>query len=341
MTLLPSQSHKNNINEITTKKGKLVKDETGHWVLVENETDERSEEQRKIEARTSLAEHVIANVIAQSSILLAQVGIQSSRLDAEILLMHALGWEREKVIKHWTDKLNLEQHGRFLKLLERRLKREPIAYIIGYKHFYEMRFYVDDRVLIPRPETEILVKKAIHIIKQHGTEGDQFALVDVGTGSGNIALSIAKSASFTKIFATDLSPDAIEVAKINASLLSLEQNVAFLRGDLLNNLPHPVDLIIANLPYIPDSLYQHLEPEITQYEPKSALRGGEDGLDLYRRLMLQVPQYLLKGGKMVCEVDPAQINPLKKIILNQIPSAEIEVEPDLQGIDRLVTMHTR
>jgi release factor glutamine methyltransferase len=256
------------------------------------------------------------------------------------MMMHALGWEKEKLVKLWTDKLNNDQYNRYQKLLQRRLNREPLAYIVGYKYFYELKFFVDDRVLIPRPETEIMVEKALSILRKMGTETDQFSLVDVGTGCGNIALSIANRVNFIKIFAVDDAFDAIEVAKINAVLLGLEQNVGFIRGDMLSALPHPVNLILANLPYIPETQYAQLEPEIVKYEPKSALTAGPDGLDAYRRLFAQAPQYLLRGGKIICELDPPQIPELKTIILRNIPSATIEVTPDLQGNERLVTVHT-
>lgn len=315
-------------------KGKLIRDENGQWVLIKKEKkDETSDQIKKV---TNLDSHVIANVIAQSSIRLAQAGIQTSRLDAELLLMYVLGKTKEELIKNWTKKLDDAAFDKYQELLDRRLKREPLAYIVGFKSFYHNNFVVDKRVLVPRPETEILVEQALSIIKKWSDSSEQIALVDVGTGCGNIALSVAKEVSFVKIFGTDISPDAIEVAKINANVLSLEQNVAFLHGDLLTPLPQPVNIIVANLPYISESKYETLAPEIKQYEPRSALIAGSDGLDLYRRLLAQVPQFLLQNGKMILEIDPEQVQAMRTMILESLPQAEISVIQDGQHLDRVI-----
>ncbi|HDS11728.1 MAG TPA: peptide chain release factor N(5)-glutamine methyltransferase, partial [Candidatus Wirthbacteria bacterium] len=243
---------------------------------------------------------------------------------------------KEELIKNWTARIKPEAMEKFQECLNRRIKREPVAYIVGYKHFMGQKFIVDNRVLIPRPETEIMAEKAIHLIKKWPLASEQLAVVDVGTGCGNIALTMAKVANFVKVFAIDIDPAAIEVAKINASLHNLEQNVALIQGDLLISLPQPVQIIVANLPYICEADYENLEPEIRLYEPKSALTAGADGLDLYRRLLAQAPQYLLKGGVVLMEIDPQQVGHLRTIVLQNLPSAEIEVLKDLQGLDRVL-----
>lgn len=323
---------------IRTKKGELRKDENGHWRLVETEV--AVESQGEILSHTSLEVRIVANIVAQSAIDLARVGIRSSRLDAELLVMHTMDWSRELMIAHWTDKVNPADFERFQYYLRRRLAREPIAYILGYRYFYDLKFYVDDRVLIPRPESELLVEKTLSLIRQRDLKNDQFAMVDVGTGCGSLALSIAKHINFIKIYATDISPAAIEVARINAKLLSLEQSAAFLCGDLLIPLPQPVNIIVANLPYIPTARLGDLQPEISKYEPVGALDGGPDGLNIYRTLLAQTPQYLLRGGKMLCEADPEQMSALRSIILEQLPQADFETLRDLQGNERGLIVHT-
>ncbi|OIP97135.1 protein-(glutamine-N5) methyltransferase, release factor-specific [Candidatus Wirthbacteria bacterium CG2_30_54_11] len=274
--------------------------------------------------------------MAQSAIQLAQVGIKSARLDAELLLMSALNISREKLITRWTDHIHADQLAAFQLLLARRLKREPLAYITGNKEFYGMKFLVDKRVLIPRPETEILIERTLHYVKQWEFGHDQLALVDVGTGCGNIAISIAKTANFVKIFATDTSPEALEVARINASLQSLDQNISFLLGDLLAPLPQPVNIIIANLPYISESKYEGLEPEITQFEPREAFVSGVDGLDHYRHLLAQTPQFLLQNGIMLLEIDPEQVPAMRALIFKYLPQSTIEVLQDGQHLDRTI-----
>ncbi len=336
------------INEIRTEadpkqkqnnapKPELVRDDQGHWTLIEKAQEENHLDD-KIKQVTNLGQMVMANVVAQSAILLAQAGIKTSRLDAEVLLMSCLGLTKEQLVKKWTEKITEADYTKFQILLARRMKREPLAYIAGNKEFYGMSFMVDNRVMIPRPETETIVDLAIQTIKQGQNVDKSCALVDVGTGCGNIALAIAKNANYIKIYATDLATEALEIAKINARLLKLDQHVAFLHGDLLSPMPYPVNIIVANLPYIPDSVYDKLEPEITAFEPKRCFTAGADGLDAYRKLLAQTPQYLLKGGAMIMEVAPYQLEKLRTIILQYMPSSNIEF-PMLLSNPGIVVVH--
>jgi release factor glutamine methyltransferase len=319
-------------------KGKLVRDEEGQWRLIKEEKGEAIDE--KVKAATSLDERVVANIIAKSSVLLAQAGIRTSRLDAELLMLHVLGVSREELVKNWTKRIKEEDYIKFQAFLERRTRREPLAYITGRKEFYGNMFVVDKRVMIPRPETETLVEHAMTFIKKWDRSGDQLSLVDVGTGCGCIAISIALLANFVKIFAVDTSDVSLEVARINAALHSVDGVIGFLHGDLLTPLPHPVHLVIANLPYISDAKFPTLQPEITNYEPRGAFLAGGDGLDLYRRMFEQLPQYLLKGGKVLCEIDPQQHEAVNVMILNALPHATIEFVKDHTGRDRVVVAHT-
>ena len=315
-------------------KGKLTRDADGNWVLTKEVVAE--EVNRKLEAATSLDISIIANLIAQSAIQLAQVGIRTARLDTELLLMSALGVTREKLITKWTEHIHADQLALFQQLLARRMKREPLAYITGNKEFYGIKFLVDKRVLIPRPESELLIERTLHYVKQWEFGHDQLALVDVGTGCGNIAISIAKTANFVKIFATDQSADALDVARINASLLSLDQNISFLKGDLLAPLPQPVNIIIANLPYISEKRYAELEPEITMFEPEESLISGDDGLAHYRHLLAQTPQFLLRNGIMLMEIDPEQVPAMRALVFKYLPQSTIEILQDGQHLDRVV-----
>ncbi|HNT30690.1 MAG TPA: peptide chain release factor N(5)-glutamine methyltransferase [bacterium] len=314
--------------------GKLVRDKDGHWHLLREQQEDT--EDRQIAAATSLDEMLVANIIAQSSIKLAQAGCGTPRLDAEVLMMFVLGVSREELVKNWTKKLKPDLYEQYKQVLLRRMKREPIAYIIGYKEFYGTRFMVDNRVLIPRPETELMVDKVLNYVKKWEYGQEQLTVADVGTGCGCIAVCVAKAVNFVKIFAIDSSESALEVARVNAGMFGLEKNIAFLHGDLLLPLPHPVHIIAANLPYISEARYPQLEPEITQYEPKSALVSGPTGLEFYDRLLSQAPQFLLHNGIMLFEIDPEQLAPMRGLILKYLPQAKLEVLKDGLNLARVV-----
>lgn len=317
--------------------GQLTRDKQGNWHLIKPKEEE--EHNAAIERATSLDHRVVANLIAEASIQLAKVGIQTGRLDAENLLMSAMVVSKENLIKNWTKRISEEDYQRFQMLLGRRLKREPVAYITGKKEFYGQTFVVDKRVLVPRPESEALVELAVDFIKKSSSTGQQMTIADVGTGCGAIALSIAHQVNFVRIFGIDQSAGALEVAKINANLLGLNAAVGFMQGDLLLPLPEPVQIVIANLPYIPPNQFEQLEPEVTQFEPRSALIGtDDDGLGLYRRMLEQLPQYLLQGGKLLMEYDPSQTSELRSLVLATLPSARIEVLRDYQGLDRIMVV---
>lgn len=318
--------------------GKLVRDKQGNWHLLKPEKEEEHNE--AIEKATSLDHKIIANLVAETSIKLAQVGITTGRLDAELLLMAAMVTSKENLIKNWTKKIKDEDFERFQVLLARRLNHEPVAYITGKKEFHGHNFMVDKRVLVPRPESEIIVEQAIGFIKKWASGGVQLTMADVGTGCGAIALSIAKSINFVRIFGIDSSEGALEVARINAQMMGLNAAVSFLHGDLLLPLPEPVHIVLANLPYLTQEQYQQLEPDITQYEPKAALIGeGEDALGHYRRLLSQIPQFLLQGGKVLMEMDPSQVNKLRALVIATLPAARIEILKDLRGLDRIMVVH--
>ncbi len=213
--------------------------------------------------------------IAGASASLEEVGCDSPRLDAELLLAHVLGVDRAQLVVRGSEDAGADDRTRYLALLSRRAKREPVAYILGRKDFRHLTLVVDPRVLIPRPETELRVEAGLTL-----PEGARVA--DIGTGSGAIALALKHERPDLDIVGVDVSAGALSVARMNSQRLSLP--IEWVEGDLLGELT--CDAVLANLPYIADD--ELLPPEVAHYEPRRALLGGNDGLDLVRRLIAQV-----------------------------------------------------
>jgi release factor glutamine methyltransferase len=266
---------------------------------------------------------------------LAANGIDDASLEAELLLMHAMGVERAGLYVRLEDDLSPEDTRVLSKLVSRRLKREPAAYILGHREFYGLDFYVDSSVLIPRPETEMLVEEAISHARQSFPSGDPI-IADIGTGSGAIAVSLARSLPKAGVCGVDIFPRALDIAALNC--IRHNVRVELLAGDLLAPLPQPVDMIVANLPYIADGDMAGLSDEIREYEPSVALAGGEDGLDVVRRLIADAPQRLKSGGAVLVEVAPAQVDALKAWAGVLGPWSQVEQVSDDSGFARALKL---
>lgn len=269
--------------------------------------------------------------------------IKSASLDAEVLLAHALNKSREYLLSHPEHTLSNSQRKKFAQYIKRRAKHEPVAYITGHKEFFGFDFLVNKNVLIPRPETETLVEEAIRIVSQMSTVNCQ--LLDIGTGSGCIAISLAKHLPKAKITAIDSSKQALNVARKNARLNKVSSRIKFIHGDPLeNHNPQPTthNLILANLPYIPNNEYKQLAPDIKNYEPKQALIAGPDGLKYYRQLFkqLQGPIFLYSYIPMflILELAPTQIKSIKKLAKKYFPLAQINFKKDLADKHRVAVI---
>ncbi len=264
----------------------------------------------------------------------AGIDPDEARLEAEVLLRHVLGIDRAAFLMRRDDPLVGDAAERFAVLLERRLKREPLAYITGQREFYGLAMLVDRRVLIPRPETEGLVERTIALA--HGAA----LIVDVGTGSGCIAIALAVHLPQARVIATDAAADALACARENAARHGVAERITLLHGDLLQPLQEQVDIIVSNPPYIPSQEIGDLAPEIAQYEPCAALDGGPDGLDVLRRLLAQTAGRLRPGGYVLLEIGAGQGNDVARIARTALPGATIAVENDLAGLERYVTIRT-
>ena len=267
---------------------------------------------------------------------LSAAEIEDAEIEAELLLCHILRASKTQLYTEAERALTSVEISSLHHLIQRRLLHEPTAYILQHCEFYGIDFYVDYRTFIPRPETELLVEKAIEFAHRHFPPEKQFTIADIGTGNGAIAISLALALPQAKFYATDISASALQVAEVNCRYHKLDSRVELLQGNLLEPLPQPVDIIVANLPYIKNCELQGLSPEIINFEPMVALAGGEDGLDKIRRLLEQVQGKINPGGCLLLEIGQEQGKTAPTLINSYFPKANIELSPDLGGIDRVV-----
>lgn len=282
------------------------------------------------------ADWTIARVLAWAAEDLGRRGLKDSpRLDAELLLGHALGVDRVKLIVDSQRPLQEDELGRFRELVLRRRRHEPIAYILGEREFYGMRFSVNRHVLIPRPDTETLVNVALDRTAARDLHG---RALDVCTGSGCVAIAFAKERPTWQVTGSDLSTEALEVARHNALRLGTVWNLDFRRSDLLEQIDRETrfDLIMANPPYIPDAEVLTLSPDVKDHEPAAALCGGPDGLALLRRLVKAAPSLLAEGGILALEVGAGQAPRVAKGLMSY-GFSDVQQERDYAGIARVVS----
>lgn len=261
------------------------------------------------------------------------------RLDAEILLAYVLGWTRAHLLAERTMVLDSGQISAFAHLIARRVEQEPVAYIIGHREFYGLELLVDRRVLVPRPETELLVEQTLIAAMSMSVACDHepLCIVDVGTGSGAIAVALAVNLPDARIYATDISTDALAVAAANVARHHVEFQVILLQGDLLTPVPEPVHLIVSNPPY---TILSEIDADVYRHQPHIALDGGVAGLDIYQRLLMQAPNCLKPGGAIVLEIGATQGQAVCDLIRAVLPQAQVIIHHDLAGLDRVIVART-
>ena len=278
----------------------------------------------------------VREVIQRTHQALEKIGIPDARLEAEVMVMNVMRMPRQDLFAHQEDEATVQHEKDIDGILERRRTREPLAYILGYREFYGISILVNADVLIPRPETESMVEHAL-FMSLMGMESSQLVIADVGTGTGAIAINLAIHLPAARIYAVDVTDPVLNVASYNIRSHNVSDRVTLCQGDLLEPVPEPVDLVVANLPYIPTGRIPTLQPEV-QWEPKAALDGGEDGLDLVRRLLSQASSRLKEQGIILLELDPEQMTPATEIARQHFPDASISVEPDLARRDRILVL---
>lgn len=262
---------------------------------------------------------------------------ETAVLDAQVLLAHLMGKTRTWIVAHPEAEVPQELEESLFAALQRLEAGEPLAYLLGYREFYGRRFEVTPQVLIPRPETELLVERALNWLRRNPRRR---RAADVGTGSGCIAVSLAAEIPDLQVLATDISLPALRVARRNAIKHGVQDRIRWLQCDLLPPPPSRVsyytrfDLICANLPYIPSPLLPELA--VARYEPLLALNGGKDGLDLIRRLLQRVPEWIAPGGLILLEIEASQGPTVFSMAYDVFSSAQIHLYPDLASHDRLL-----
>ncbi len=281
----------------------------------------------------------LRDVLTQGRRMLIQAGQDSDRLDTQVLLEHVLEIDRAILYAHPEREVTPEQEQQFLALIKRRMQGEPIAYLIGHEEFYGLDFLVDKRVLIPRPETEMLVETALRLVRERLDARQTPLVADIGTGSGAIPITLAvQEPRLPYLYAVDISTDALAVAMQNCQHHHVEQRVHLLHGDLLTPLPETVDMLIANLPYVGTDEVSVMTRDVLNYEPHQALFSGPNGLDLVQRFFEQVRalEKLKVHGVMLLEIGYRQRELLTKLLANIFPDATVTFQKDYAGWDRML-----
>ena len=281
---------------------------------------------------------IISEALRQGARLIQSTGSDEARLEAELLLMHALKTDRVHLYERLQDDLPVRPSGYYQRLLNRRLAHEPTPYIVGHKEFFGLEFEVTRSALIPRPETETLVELAIGFARDRYAN-DRFTITDVGAGSGVIAVALAHALPNARVITTDVSKRALALTRRNAARHGVAARIEFVEGDTLRPIQGPVDIIASNLPYVTTDDWLATPPEIRDWEPRGALDGGPDGLRHVRKLLRQAPEKLARHGALFAEIGDRQGSAARSLARETFPAAEVEVRPDLAGRDRVLCVY--
>jgi len=273
---------------------------------------------------------LVKRALSQAISTLSAAGIDTPRLDAEVLLAHLLRQNRAWLAAHSDFSLASETAARYQRFIQRRARHEPAAYITGQREFYGLAFYVSPQTLIPRPETELLVEEALRLTQP------AWRILDVGTGSGCIAITLALRAPQTTVFAGDISAGALAVARQNALQHKAAQRVKLFQADLLTGLKGPFNLIVSNPPYISMAEWATLAPGVKDYEPELALNDGASGLKIIEKILQDAPANLASRGALLIEIGAGQGPAALKLAQKYCPQLHFEIKQDLAHRDRLL-----
>jgi release factor glutamine methyltransferase len=280
----------------------------------------------------------VATLLREGAAALDREGIDDAALEAEVLLRHALGpgIDRAHLLARLDDAVDAPAAAAFRKLLQRRLSHEPAAYLVGRREFYGLALECTPAALIPRPETELLVETALTWIASAEVALRRPLIVDVGTGSGALAVALAAHCPQADVIAIDMSMPALMLARRNATRHGVAARIAFVCGDLVDALHAKADVIVANLPYVSAAEWEDLPAEIRSHEPRSALVGGALGSETIVRLIASAPARLKPRSLLLCECGDLQADALRIAAVAAFPEAWIEVRQDLAGLDRML-----
>lgn len=277
----------------------------------------------------------VREIIFEATQKLEEAGIPSARLDAEVLLAFLLRCDRLAFIKSPDDTLSEKQLADFDRLIARRAGGEPVAYLTGRKAFWSFVLKVNPTVLIPRPDTEVIVEEALSVVRQESWIRPR--ILDIGTGSGAIALALAREIPDASVTATDISKAVLKTAQKNAAALKLNHSIVFLEGDLFEPVGGRFDMIVSNPPYIGAEEYESLPAGVKNFEPEEALRAGQTGLEFYEKLIYQAHGYLKENGWLLLEIGARQKQEVRAIFEAHKDFYErIDVREDYAGLPRVI-----
>ncbi len=274
----------------------------------------------------------IRQVLSRARQVLTASDVEEASIESEMLLRHVLKIGRVELYQELNRGLDTGQEEAFWGLIKRRLNHEPATYITGHREFYGLDFSVNTGVLIPRPETELLVEKALEIAQNRAA----LTIAEVGTGCGAVAICLALHLPRAKIYAIDISEAALGMAQTNCRRHMVADRVRLLYGDMLDPLPEAVDMVVANLPYVREAELPLVSTR--DFEPALALNGGPDGLEKFRQLGAGISDKLHPGGSLLLEIGQGQREAVVGFFRGLLPEAEMAVTPDLGGIDRVVCL---
>lgn len=284
----------------------------------------------------------IEGIIKKGVDMLQEGDLSNPLLEAQLILSYVLKVDKVYIYTY-KDKLVKESEAyKYFELINKRKQGYPIQYIVGKQEFMGIDFYVREGVLVPRPDTEILVENVLKWVDKYSNKNDIITIVDIGTGSGAIALSLAYYIKNAIVYTVDISESALKVAEKNRNKLRLEDRVVLLKGDMFDpledlNLKGKVDIVVSNPPYIPTDDIPFLQKEVSVYEPSTALDGGKDGLCFYRRIIPEAGRYLSHAGLLAFEIGYDQAKAVENLVFNEGSFDNIKIYRDLSGHDRVVT----
>jgi release factor glutamine methyltransferase len=282
----------------------------------------------------------VGELLAEASRRLAEAGIPSPRLEARVLLAETLGASAAWVMAHPEGEVQPERRSLYFSRVSRRATHEPLAYIVGHREFYGLDLEVTPAVLIPRPETELLVEAALVAARRIRGTGQGWPLaVDLGTGSGAVAVAMAANLPGLRIIAVDISPEALAVARANAARHGVMDRIEFRVGDVLEVVPERPGLVVANLPYVPTTEFEALMPDVREHEPRQALDGGPEGTLAIARALAQGADRLERPGALLFEIGHGQGERLAAVARRLYPEATVQVRRDYAGLERILAVN--
>ncbi|MDP8256469.1 MAG: peptide chain release factor N(5)-glutamine methyltransferase [Candidatus Alcyoniella australis] len=288
-------------------------------------------------AQSNQRQMSVLELLGTSTEFLRERGVQEPRLDAELLIGEVLGLDRLGLYLQHDRQVETAERDRFRELIRRRLSGEPVAYILGRKEFYGLEFEVGPAVLVPRPETEVLVDCLLKLLAEQKLERPLIA--EVGAGSGAICVSLAHSLPGAQLVATEISPEALEFASRNAVRHNVAEHIELLQSDVLERVAGPLDAVISNPPYIAEHELAALPADVRDHEPHAALIAGPDGLELIQRLVEQAAPLLRPGGVLCFEIGAGQLDRVTGIITGHGGYDAPRAAKDLAGHHRVVIAH--